>query len=80
MALEKELEAFRKALPELLSRGEGGKYALIHDDQLTGVYDTREQALQEGYNRFELKPFLVKEVEAVEKPRYYSRSIKSCPT
>lgn len=80
MVLMKELDVFQKALPDLLSQGNEGKYALVHDDQVAAICDTEEQAIQAGYDRFELKPFLVKKIEAVEKPRYYSGSIRPCHT
>ncbi len=80
MALERELETFRRELPHLL-QGEGnrGKYALVHGDKVDSVWDTVDQALEAGYDRFGLEPFLVKQVTEHEEPRYFSRGIKRCP-
>jgi hypothetical protein len=74
MALERELETYRKHLPELL--GQQGKYVLISGDKVDSIWDTQEDALQAGYDRFGLEPFLVKEIAEVEVPRFFSRNIK----
>jgi hypothetical protein len=74
MALERELETYRKHLPELL--GQQGKYVLISGDKVDSIWDTQEDALQAGYDRFGLEPFLVKEIAEVETPRFFSRNIK----
>lgn len=78
-ALERELEAFKKELPRLLGEGHRGKYALVHGDQLNSLWPTQDAALDAGYDRFGLEPFLVKEVTDHEEPRYFSRSVKRCP-
>ena len=64
MALELELETYRRKLPEL--KEEEGKYALVHGETFVAVYSTYEDALQEGYGRFSLEPFLVKKIECHE--------------
>jgi hypothetical protein len=62
-ALVKELRAFRRELPRLLEQEEG-RFALVHEDQLAGVFDTYEDALQVGYEKYQLRPFLVKQIRA----------------
>ena len=64
MALEKELETYRRKLPEL--KEHEGKYALVHGDTFVDVYSTYEDALKEGYEKFKLEPFLVKRIESQE--------------
>lgn len=64
MALEKELEIYRRKLPEL--KEHEGKYALVQEDAFVDVYNAYEDALKEGYERFKLKPFLVKKIESQE--------------
>jgi len=67
MALEKEMETYRRKLPELLAHE--GQYVLIGGRTVVGVYPNREEALLAGYERFNpLGGFLVKKIEAVEKP------------
>jgi hypothetical protein len=79
MALEQELETFRRELPQLLLQSENrGKYALIHGDKVDSVWATMDEALNAGYERFGLEPFLVKEITDDEKPRYFSRNVTRC--
>ena len=79
IALERELETFQKELPVLLQNAENrGKYVLVHGDKVDSIWETADEALDAGYDRFELKPFLVKEITDDEKPRYFSRSITRC--
>ena len=77
MALEKELEVYKRKLPELL--GNEGKFVLIHGDDVADVYTSYEDAIKEGYVRFKLEPFLVKQIRAIEEVQFISRLL-SCPT
>jgi hypothetical protein len=79
MALERELETYKSKLPELLANDGEGKFALIHGDQLADVFGTYEDAIKEGYARFKLEPFLVKQVQAIESVHFVSRLV-ACPT
>ncbi len=79
MALEKELETYKSKLPELLANAGEGKFALIHADQLVDVFGTYEDAIKDGYAKFKLEPFLVKQIESVENVHFVSRLL-TCPT
>ncbi len=76
VALEKELATYQSKLQELLAHE--GKYVLIHGDEVAGFWDTYEDALQVGYQRFQLAPFLVKRIQAVEQIQFFSRDISPC--
>jgi len=78
MALEQELETYRRNLSGMLDQEQ--RYVLVQGERVVGFYDLMRDALKAGYEEFGLDPFLVKKVEAVEKPLYYSRNIKPCPT
>lgn len=81
VALEKEMEAFRRELPALLADPVNvGRYVLIGGDPagVVGVYATFDAALASGYDTFGLASFLVKEVTDHEKPHYFSRNLR-CP-
>lgn len=71
MALETELETYKAKLPELLQ--EEGKFVLIHGDQVIDTFGTYEDAVKEGYAKFKLEPFLVKQIQAVEQVHFISR-------
>ncbi len=73
MALEKELETYANKLPEMLAAEGEGKFALIKGDQLLDVFGTYEDAIKEGYAKFGLDPFLVKQIHTIEQVQFISR-------
>lgn len=83
MALEREIELFRRELPALLADPvNAGRFVLIGGDPpaVVGVYPTTDDALTAGYERVGLfTAFLVKQIVANEPPRYFSRNLR-CPT
>ena len=68
MALEKELEVYKRKLPELIVSE--GKYVLIHGDEIIDVYGAYEDAIKAGYEKFKLDPFLVKQIQSVEQVQF----------
>lgn len=69
--LDTELKAYKEKLPTLL--GQIGKYALLKGSEVVGVYDTYEDALKFGYEKFQLEPFLVKRIAPAEQISYFTR-------
>jgi len=59
-AWEKELAAYKRALPELLK--DKGKFVAVKGDQVLGIWDTLEEAMQAGYDQFGLNAVLVKRI------------------
>jgi hypothetical protein len=77
MAFEKELDTFRRALPQLLN--DEGKFAVISGDLVIGVFDSYQDALAKGYERCGLGTFLVKEIHAFEHAHFITGSLNfSC--
>ena len=74
MVLDREWETFQVNLPTLLEKEEG-RYVLIHGDQIAGVWDTQDEALEEGHRRFLLEPFMVQHIVADEKPIFVPREL-----
>ncbi len=72
-ALKQELETYKRALPKLLN--DQGKFVLISGDEVVGVYTAYEDALSIGYEKFGIKPFLIKKIESVDCLQYFSRDI-----
>ena len=62
--LDQEIETYRQNLPSLLL--EEGKFVLIHGGELVGIFDTYQDALTAGYEKFGVRPFLVKQIKAIE--------------
>lgn len=73
MALERELETYKSKLSELA--GDEGKYVLIHEDEVVDVFGTYEDAIKEGYERFKLAPFLVRQIHSLEQIQFISRLV-----
>jgi hypothetical protein len=61
--LEREFHTYRRALPRLVAEGYAGKFALLHEGQILGLWDTHEVASQEGRGRFGLVPISVKKID-----------------
>jgi len=77
MALEKEIDTYRRELPNLL--GSEGKFVVIEGDKIIGTFSSYEDALKIGYEKCGLKPFLVKKIQAVEQVQYFTRDLIPCP-
>ena len=56
-------------------RDREGKFVLIRGTDVVGFYDTYEQALTEGYSRFGVAPFLVKEIRHPAQAHFVSRLV-----
>lgn len=77
MALEIELDAFQRELPNLMSQQ--GRFAVFVGDRLVGTFDTYHDALQAGYGVAGLQSFLVKRIERFEQVHTFTRDLKLCP-
>ncbi len=75
MTLEKELETYKKNLPDLKAKHEG-KFVLIHGETVVDTFSTYEDAIKAGYQQFKAEPFLVKQVFAIEPVFFVSRNIE----
>ncbi len=59
-SLQKELEYFKAHQKELVVQHEG-KFLVIKDQQVQGVYDTEMEAYTDAQNKFELGTFLIQQ-------------------
>jgi hypothetical protein len=75
--LKDELQTYERQKPSLIASGNEGKYALVHGDQVS-VWGTYDDALREGYGRFGLKPFLVKQIQGIERIQFITRDVPVC--
>jgi hypothetical protein len=78
MALEKELETYKSKLPEL--KQHEGEFVLIHGEEVIDTFTSYEDAIKEGYKRFNLEPFLVKQIHSIEQVQFISRLVNPCST
>jgi hypothetical protein len=77
MALEREIETYKRHLPELLAHK--GQYVTILGEEVVGIFPTFKAALEAGYERTLTEAFLVREIQEKEQVVYSSRSIRPCP-
>lgn len=71
--LDRDLAKFKELLPTLTASE--GKFALIYKADLKGIFQSYEDALQEGYKLAGLDPFLVKKIAASEMIAYFTRDL-----
>jgi hypothetical protein len=64
-ALAEERATYFDRLPELVREHEG-RFVLIKGQNVAGVFCDHSAALREGYRRFGIVPFLVRQVAATE--------------
>ena len=57
------------------SEAHAGEFVLIRDTEVVGFYATYEQALTEGYSRFGVAPFFVKEISSQGQAHFISRPV-----
>ena len=75
--LKEELDTYEKNKETWVGSAEG-KYALIHGDKFVGVYDSKADAINEGYRQFGNVPFLVKQILKVEKRHNFVSNLLGC--
>jgi hypothetical protein len=76
--LDREINTYNSKLPELL--GSLGKFVVVKDDRIVGIYDTYADALKIGYEHFKLEPFMVKQIAPTEKVQFFTRELDpKCP-
>lgn len=61
--LDTELNAY-EAMRERLEAEHTGKWVLVHDRDLVGLYDTFEAAAEDAVKRFGSGPYLIRQVGA----------------
>ncbi len=71
--LEKETKYFEQKLPELIPT-QVGKFVLIKDERLEGIFDALNDALKWGYEKYRDQPFLVKQVTPIQQPLNFANN------
>jgi hypothetical protein len=68
--LDSELATYERAKDQLLGTSEG-KFVLIRGDEVVGVFDSKMDAIAQGYQKFGNVPFLVKQIMKIETPQNF---------
>jgi len=61
-ALEREFQYYLEHQDELVAKY-NGKFVVIKDDKVIGVFDTKEEAVREITKKYELGTFLIQKCE-----------------
>ncbi|MFO8013430.1 MAG: hypothetical protein R6X20_09010 [Phycisphaerae bacterium] len=72
--LSEEQGTYEARKDELLARA-AGKFALIKGREVVDVFDSAEDAIRHGYERFGNVPFLVKQIVEVETPQNFTTNL-----
>jgi len=72
--LSKEIETFNKN-KEVLLRDSSGKFVLIKDNEVVDVYDSQNDAIKVGIDKFGNSPFLVKKIEEIEHTQNFTSNL-----
>ena len=72
--LDAELRTYEKNRDQLLGTAEG-KFVLIQNSQVVGIYDSKMDAIAMGYQQFGNVPFLVKQIVEVEAPQNFTSNL-----
>ncbi len=68
--LDVELNTYEQQRDHLLATAEG-KFVLIVNDEVVGAYDSKMDAIAQGYQQFGNVPFLVKQILKIEVPQNF---------
>jgi hypothetical protein len=72
--LKRELETYEANKSQLIGKS-NGKFALIKDDKVIGVFDTKIDAIRQGYERFGNVPFFVKQIVEIDIPQNFTSNL-----
>jgi hypothetical protein len=72
--LDIELKTYEQNRDQLLGTAEG-KFVLIHNNQIVGIYDSKMDAIAMGYQQFGNVPFLVKQIVKIEAPQNFTSNL-----
>jgi hypothetical protein len=72
--LIKEIHTYEARKNELIGKSKG-KFALIKEEQVVDVFDTKIDAIRQGYERFGNVPFFVKQILEIETPQNFTSNL-----
>jgi hypothetical protein len=66
--LAAEWKTYKREAARLVAEGHEGRHALIKGDEIVGLFDTHDEAIAAGYERFGPGGFAVQTIRSVERP------------
>src|SRR5262245_16994951 len=67
---EREIATYLRELPRLLEQGYAGKHALIKGEEILSIWDTDNDAVQAGRERFGLEPIFIMTIDLRDIQRF----------
>jgi hypothetical protein len=58
----REWETYRREVRRLLAEGHEGRFVLIKDDNVVGIWDTQQQALDQAHQQFLMQDVLIHQI------------------
>ena len=74
---KEELAAYEREKDRLV-KGNEGRYVVIRGGNVAGIWDTYEDALHAGYEKFGLERFLVKRIQGIDRIQFFTRDLEIC--
>jgi hypothetical protein len=62
-----EWDLYRREVGRLIAKGHEGKHVLIKGEEILGIFETHNDALDEGYRRFLRTGFFVHHIQTWER-------------
>jgi len=75
--LEKETKMYEQKLPDLI-KTDLGKFVLIKEDKIIGVFAAIVDALSYGYEKFRDQPFFVRQISLTMQPMDFTNHHLFC--
>ena len=72
--LEEELKTYEENKQELVEKA-NGKYVLIKGKIIVDIFESEQDAIKMGIDKFGNVPFLVKKIEEVEQTQNYTSNL-----
>ena len=75
--LEEEVATYEKNKDILVEKA-NNKFVLIKKSEIIETYESKEDALKEGYKRFGKEAFLVRQIVPIEMPLQFTSNLLGC--
>jgi len=72
--LSEEIKTYNENKENLL-RDNSGKFVLIKKERIIGTYDTRNDAIKVGIDKFGNEPFLVKKISETDEVQNFTSNL-----
>ena len=74
--ISREIDYYHRHLKDW--EGRDGEFILIKEESVVDFFSSYDDALKAGYQKFGLEPFLVKQINTIDRGSFISRSILPC--